>query len=451
MHFIGVGGYSMSGLALVRRAAGDAVSGCDAKASSRTERLQAAGIPVAIGHAAAHVDAVDEVVYNSDVPPDHPERLAATARGIPIRHRSEVLAEVLAPRRALLVTGTHGKTTTTTMAGLMLQAGGLDPLVLVGGEVRDWDGANAVIGSGEWAVAEADESDGSFLRYRPTVAVVTSLEPEHLEHYGGSFDRVVAAVERFAAQVPEDGLLVISADAPALDRVRRRVSVPTVTYGWDAKADWTLADVDVGLGGTRAAVWHHGTLVTWIALPVPGRHNLVNALAALAAARHAGVDPSVAARALVRFRGARRRFEVYRSAPIMVVDDYAHHPTEIRATLAAARQVARGRVVLVFQPQRYSRTALLWDAFAEVLGEPDVTILLPIYAPPGEQARPGVAAESLTAATQQRHPDRPIHYAADFTEATRILEETVRPGDVVLTMGAGDVYRLAETLRDRWA
>jgi UDP-N-acetylmuramate--alanine ligase len=447
VHFIGIGGYSMSGLALALKAEGLWVTGSDARRSDRTDMVEAAGIPVYLGHHADHLGDADTVVYSTDVGPDNVERVAALARGLHVVHRSEILAWLMKNRRPVLVTGTHGKTTTTTMTGLVLRQAGVDPMILVGGEVRDLGGFNVVLGQGPWLVAEADESDGSFLRYHPEVAVVTNLEPEHLEHYGGSFANVVEAVHTFVARVPPHGLAVLGHEDPTLGELRTRLDVPVTTFGFEEGADWQAREVDARADGTRFTVWHGGHAVGHIALPVPGRHNVGNALAATAVAAHLGVSVDQVARALAGFQGAKRRFQVLADVRgILVVDDYAHHPTEIRATLRAARQVTRGRVLAAFQPQRYSRTARLWEGFVEVLGDADMMWVADIYAPPGEAPVPGVSSARLAEEAGRRHPAVPIAYAGSVEAVFRAMASAVQPGDLALTMGAGDIWRAARAL-----
>ncbi|MCL8207884.1 MAG: UDP-N-acetylmuramate--L-alanine ligase [Actinomycetia bacterium] len=450
VHFIGIGGYSMSGLALALHAQGIAVTGSDVRPSARTDRLLAAGVPVAFGHRPENLGDADTVVYTTDVPEDNPERRAARDRGLRLLHRSEILAGLLAGRRTILVTGSHGKTTTTSMIGVVLAHAGWDPLVLVGGEVDAFEGANVRLGSGAWAVAEADESDGSLVRYAPTVAVLTNVEPEHLDHYGGSFERLVATLAGFAAKVPPEGLAVLGIDDPRLRRLAETLTGPVATYGLDTAAEWTARILRRDPFGTAFEAWWQGSPLATVRLRVPGRHNVANALAALAVASFLGIAPETAAAALARFGGAHRRFELLAAQDgILVVDDYAHHPTEIRATLAAARQVSRGRVLAVFQPQRYTRTRQLWDGFVEVLGDADSMLVLDVYAPAGETPDPAVSGRRLAEAAASAHPSRRVRYAPGLPWAVDWLEAHARPGDLVLSMGAGDVWRVTHALAAR--
>ncbi|MDA8194035.1 MAG: UDP-N-acetylmuramate--L-alanine ligase [Thermaerobacter sp.] len=447
VHFIGIGGYSMSGLALWLKAQGDAVTGSDMTPSSRTERLLKAGIPVFFGHDPRLVAGSDYVVYNSDVHEDNPERRAAAAAGIDLRHRSEVLAEVLSRYRTVSVSGTHGKTTTTTMIGTVLVSGGWDPTVLVGGEVPQF-GGNLRLGAGAWAVAEADESDGTFLRYSPEIAVATNIEPEHLDHFQNRFDGLVGAFRQYLSRVPRDGLAVVGVDNPVLAQMAKELPAPVRTYGLVREADLRAERIRTDPQGTIFQVWESGTLRGTCRMPVPGRHNVANALAAVAAARHLGMGWSEALAGLEGFQNANRRFQIIHAGPIRVVDDYAHHPSEIAATVAAARQVTGGRVMAVFQPQRYSRTRALWNEFARAFGGCDYLYLTEIYSPPGDPPIAGIGGEALAAAVRAE-TGGPVQFVADMFDAVDPLLVMARPGDTILTMGAGNVFRVAEALARR--
>lgn len=448
VHFIGIGGYSMSGLAQVLLRAGVRVSGSDARASDRTAQAAAAGAEVNIGHSAQYIDGADVVVYSTDVPEHNPELMAARTRGLRVIHRSELLAELLNRQAGVAVTGTHGKTTTTAMVALLLERGGLDPTVLVGGEVDSF-GGTAKVGSGPHLVAEADESDRSFLRYFPSIAVVTNMEAEHLEHYGGSFANIVASFRQFLGQVRPDGLAVVCADDPGLLELgqalqKRPGSALVVFYGLTSPAaTWTATDVEPREGGIRFTVVHDGRPLGSVDLPVPGRHNVSNALGALAVGAHLGVPFATMAAALKGFGNARRRFQrIAEVGGVLVVDDYAHHPTEIRATLAAAKDNTGRRVLAVFQPQRYTRTAALMEEFAGAFGDADLLVLTEIYSPPGQEPIPGVSSTVL-AEKIKANTGREVHLISDFEAIVRFLLGAVRPGDLVLTMGAGDIYRVA--------
>lgn len=460
VHFIGVGGVSMSALAVAAQAKGLVVTGSDAQRSARSERLGAQGIPVHIGHRTANVGAADTVVYSTDVPADNPERRAAQALGLRLWHRAEMLAWLMEGRRPLLVTGTHGKTTTTAMAAAIWKAAQQSPTVLVGGDVPTLAGGNVELGTGDFLVAEADESDGSFRHYDPESVVLTNLEPEHLEHYAGSFDNVQASIAAFASRVGGTGgpgVVVWGADDPVLRQLLPTVSAPQISFGLGegpgrGPVDYAAAGVELGPLGSRFAVAEHGRSIAAVTLQVPGRHNVLNALAAFSLARHYGLDPGVAAAALSQFAGVRRRFDIRsRAQGILVVDDYAVHPTEVAAVLTTARHTVPGRVLAVLQPHRYARTALLWDEMLAALGHADRAAVLPVYAPPGEVARPEFSGERLARAAQAAHPNRRIDYVESLDAAVAWAVEQARPGDVLATLGAGDVWQVAGRLAAVWA
>jgi len=455
VHFVGVGGHSMSGLASALARLGVPVSGSDVAASARTARVAAAGVRVRLGHAAEAVLSLPPgalVVRNTDVPATNPELLAAAARGLRIAHRSEVLAWFLhaGGPAAVAVTGTHGKSTTTALCGLACLAAGLDPTVFVGADVPYLEGGNFRLGSGP-VVAEADESDGSFLRYHPDVAVVTSAEPEHLEHYGGDFAAVLEAYRGFLGGLRRGGLAALCADDPRLQGVAPAVpaGVELLWYGLGPGADLTAVDLRQGAEETRFQAHLRGEVLGDFRLKVPGRHNVADALAALAVAHRLGCEGAAVVAAFAGFGGAVRRFEVLTQAGgVMVVDDYAHNPTKVAAALEGARQRARGRVLGVFQPHRYQRTAQLWDAFAPAFAGCDLLWLTDIYTPAGESPLPGVDGAAF-AALVARGSGIPVRYLPDpATVAPACLREC-RPGDLVLVMGAGDITAVAHDLAQR--
>lgn len=444
VHFIGVGGQGMSALALVLLHRGCATSGSDVRGSERTERLRRAGARIELGHDPAHLGDAATVVYSTDVPADNPELAAARRRGLPVLHRSEVLAELIAGGHGVAVTGTHGKTTTTSLVALALLAAGRDPTVLVGADT-DFLGGNARLGGGPHVVAEADESDGSFRRYRPRLAVVTNLEPEHLEHYGGRFDRVVAAFRRWLGALPPGAAAVLCADDPRLRELAARVP-GTLLYGLGPEARLSARRIE----GSRFIATLDGRDLGPVALAIPGRHNISNALAALGAALSLGLPFQPAAAAMETFRGARRRFQVVvgggaGGAGVTVVDDYAHHPTEIRATLAAARERTGGRLIAVFQPHRYRRTKAFMDQFGPAFAPADAVVLADVYAPEGERPIPGVDSRALAERIRGQSA-APVHWFASHAEIVRFLLAESRPGDLVLTMGAGDIGGVAHEL-----
>lgn len=447
VHFIGVGGYGMSGLAEVLRARGHDVSGCDVRANRRTDRLADLGVQVVIGHDPGHVVGQDRVIYSTDVSDENPERMEARARGVPVLHRSEVLAEILAAGRpAVVVTGTHGKTTTTTLLTHLLARAGMEPLGIVGGEVDAW-GGGVHLGTEGLVVAEGDESDGSFLRYAPDVAVVTHMEPEHLEHYGMDFERVAEAYGQFLSQVQPMGTAVLWRGSPRLMALAGRVRGSVHTYGEETDAFTRASGIEATARGVAFDVQRDGAPLGRVFVPLHGMHNVRNALAALDAALTLGAPWEALVEGLATFANAHRRFEVIATGgDVTVLDDYAHHPTEIRAVLAAARELGPGRVIAVFQPQRYIRTKNLWNGFVTAFDGADVAILTDIYAPAGEERIAGVSGEALASEIGREHPD--CRYAGSLDRALASVLDVVRPGDLVVTMGAGDVYRVAEGLRE---
>lgn len=447
VHFIGIGGYSMSGLALLLHGQGYRVTGSDMKRSSRTERLEALGIPVYYEHRSEWIQGQDLVVYNTDVSPENPERREAENQGIRVAHRSEILAEALLPYHAITISGTHGKTTTTTMIGTILQHQGLEPTVLVGGEVSQFNG-NLLVGKGRWAVAEADESDGTFLRYSPQVAVATNVEAEHLDHYGGQFGHLVKAFEEYLGKVPQEGLAVIGIDNAILRQIAERLTVPVMGYGLSDDAMVRARDIKTSASGTTFTLEVVGETLGPAELRVPGIHNVVNALGALTAAHHVGVAWLDGIESMRQFQNAARRFQVLFDGESRVVDDYAHHPTEVQSTLRAARQVTAGRVIALFQPQRYVRTKNLWHQFVDSFAEADVLYLTDIYAPPGEPPIPGVTGGALAEAIADRRAGT-VYFYPDMMGAVEPILFDLRPGDTVITMGAGNVYQVAEIIADQ--
>ena len=444
---VGIGGIGMSGIAELLQGAGYEVSGSDLATSPVTARLRAAGIRVAEGHAAAHVGAPDLVVVSSAVPPDNPELAEAERRRIPVVGRGALLAELTRRKRTVAVAGSHGKTTTTAMVALVLEAAGLDPTAVVGGVVGAL-GGNARRGRGPFMVVEADESDRSFLHLTPEIAVVTNVDDEHLEAYDG-LDGLIRAVGTFAARVPQRGCVVACADEPAVARIAAQCPRPVVTYGIDAPHALVRADrVEFGKSGSTARV----TLDAGgrcadvdLRLAIPGRHNLLNALAAMGVASRLGIDLRTAADVLGRFTGVERRYSRHRvSAGIDIVDDYAHHPTEIAAVLETARLGGPSRLMVVFQPHRYSRTARLLDRFGKVLARADALLLTEVYAA-SESRMQGVDAGAVARAVR-RHSAVPIQIADSLEDAASRVAGQARPGDMVVILGAGSIGRLAPRL-----
>lgn len=469
-HLMGIGGTGMSALAEILHARGAAVSGCDLSVTGEAaQHLRSLGIEVLEGHDPAHVAEADVLVVSSAIPQDNLERQEAVRRGVPIRHRAEVLAEALSGRRLVAVAGAHGKTTTTGLIAHVLAAAGLDPVAAVGFALPGCP-TGARTGRGAWAVAEVDESDGSFLHFYPDVAVVTTIEPDHLENWGHSFDRLVEAYARFLEQTRPDGVWVLGVDSPVLRRLvdgeegrpprlgsgGRRVERYAVGPGASGQgaARWSARAVQLQARGSRFVAVRDGQELAEVRLSIPGLHNVANALASLAVAEVAGVDLQAACRSLEGFTGARRRFEVLaQHGGVMVVDDYAHHPTEIAATIRAARDgFPTWRVVAVFQPHRYHRTAALMDELAAAFDEADALILTEIYGPPPEAPIPGVSGQELFGRLTARpawraRPEKAV-FCPTLEEAyARALQEAV-PGTLLLVMGAGNITRVAHRLAE---
>ena len=449
IHFVGIGGIGMSGIAELLANLGYLVSGSDAKRSEVTARLEKAfGVAVFEGHAAEHVGDADVVVYSSAVRPSNPEVVAARQRGIPVIPRAEMLAELMRLRFSIAVAGSHGKTSTTSMIALVLERAGLDPTAVIGGRLSVF-GSNARLGQGEYLVAEADESDRSFLMLWPSIAVVTNIDDEHMESYGSLANLQQAFVD-FSNKVPFYGAAVACADDPNLRAILPRITRRLVTYGLDnPDAHVHGTDVELGPFGGRCAV-HRRTLdevktLGQLELAVPGRHNLQNALAAVAVGEHVGLEFSVIAGALSGFHGAERRFERHGEVGgVLIVDDYGHHPTEIAAVMAAARATLNRRLVVAFQPHRYSRTAHLMEAFGPSLRGADVVVLTDIYAA-GEEPIAGVTVERLADSIGSR-AGCPVHLARTLDDVVAKLLTIVRPGDAVITLGAGSIGTLPRRL-----
>jgi len=442
VHFVGIGGIGMSGIAELLANLGYVVSGSDTRRTEVTARLeQALGVAVFTGHAADHVGGADVVVYSSAVRPDNPEVVAARQRGIPVVPRAEMLAELMRLRFSVAVAGSHGKTSTTSMVALVLERAGLDPTAVIGGRLRVF-GSNARLGQGDYMVAEADESDRSFLMLWPSVAIVTNIDDEHMETYGSLADLQQAFVD-FANKVPFYGAVVACADDPNVRTILPCITRRVVTYGLDnPEASVCATGVELGAFGGRCVVHRRTpdatqTLGT-LELVVPGRHNLQNALAAVAVGEHVGLGFAGVAAALAGFQGAERRFERCGDVEgVLVVDDYGHHPTEIAAVIAAARATFDRRLVVAFQPHRYSRTAHLMDAFGPALRGAAEIVLTDIYAA-GEEPIAGVTMERLGESIRSA-AGVPVHLARTLDEVVDTLVTIARRGDLVITLGAGSI------------
>ena len=448
VHFVGIGGIGMSGIAEVLLNLGFTVSGSDLKSSLVTDRLARLGARFSEGHAAAHVHEAQVVVISSAVKPDNPEVMEAKRLEIPVIPRAEMLAELMRLKFSVAVAGAHGKTTTTSMIALMLAEAGLDPTAVIGGRL-DAFGSSARLGKGELMVAEADESDRSFLHLLPSIAVVTNIDREHLEHYR-DLDEIQSAFAAFMNRVPFYGAVIACVDPPwrdSFESVRPQLHRRLVTYGLEPGADVTAASVQVSPMGSDFELVIKGRRVARIHLGVPGRHNIQNALAAAAVGLELELEADAVQRGLERFRGVDRRFQIKaQSGGVTVVDDYGHHPAEIRATLAAARDWGAERIWAIFQPHRYTRTKFLMDDFARCFDGVERVYVLDIY-PASELPLEGVTSERLVARMHALGFVR-AEYARSEEQVRASLVSELRPGDMVLTIGAGNVWKVGEALAE---
>jgi UDP-N-acetylmuramate--alanine ligase len=431
----------MSAIATVLVRMGHTVTGSDLRDSATLARLRALGVDARVGHDTAGVgEAVDVVVVSTAIQADNPEVVTARDRGIPVLRRADALRALVATRRTAAVAGSHGKTTTSSMLALILGAAGWRPSFLIGGDLNEV-GTNAAYDEGEWLVVEADESDGTFLELAPEAAVVTNVGADHLDTYG-SFAALVAAFERFLAELP--GARVVCADDSVAARLGRAVAART--YGWAEDADFRITDYEGGRVGSTLSLVRDGRPLGALALPVPGRHNALNAVGAAALAYEIGVPFPAIARGLAGFGGVARRFEFRGElSGVTLVDDYAHNPDKVRAALRAAREGGWARVIAVFQPHRYSRTATLWRDFADAFVDADVLVLTDVYGA-GEAPIPGVSSHLVLRAVLDAHPDLPVVYLPKLAEVVAHTPRLTRPGDVVVTLSAGDLT----TVPDEW-
>jgi UDP-N-acetylmuramate--alanine ligase len=451
IHFVGIGGIGMSGIAEVMHQLGYQVQGSDVAESYVVEKLRKAGIPVAIGHSPENLGDAAVVVCSSAIRDNNPEIAAAAERRLPRVKRAEMLAELMRMQKTVAVAGTHGKTTTTSMVAALLDSSNLDPTVINGGIINRY-GSNARLGKSEWWVIEADESDGSFLRLDGTIAVVTNIDPEHLEHYG-SFDAVKDAFVEFIENVPFYGLAVLCVDHPEVQNIIGRIrDRRIVTYGFSALADVRADNILHIPGGSRfdAVVLDRDgerRTIEGVEVSMPGRHNIQNALAAIAVALEMGLSDEAIAQGFERFDGVKRRFtRVGEADGAIIIDDYAHHPTEIRAVLAAAREGAQGRVIAVMQPHRYTRLQALMDDFQNAFNDADVVFVTPVY-PAGEEPIDGVDSAALVEGLRA-HGHRMVREISGQEELCRELRDLAADGDMIICMGAGDITKWAAALPD---
>ncbi|MBJ6120637.1 UDP-N-acetylmuramate--L-alanine ligase [Sphingomonas mollis] len=449
IHFVGIGGIGMSGIAEVMKNLGYAVQGSDVAEGYVVQGLRDKGIPVAIGHNAANIGDAAVVVVSTAIVRSNPEVEAALERRVPVVRRAEMLAELMRLKSTVAVAGTHGKTTTTSMVAALLDAGGVDPTVINGGIINSY-GSNARLGASDWMVVEADESDGSFLRLDGTIAVVTNIDPEHLDHYG-SFDAVKDAFVEFVENVPFYGAALLCLDHPEVQNILPRVrDRRVVTYGFSAQADVRGVNVTPIPGGNRFECIVRGRdgatrSIEGIEMPMPGRHNVQNALAAIGVALEMGIDDATIQNGFAKFGGVKRRFtKVGEVAGATIIDDYGHHPVEIRAVLAAAREGAQGRVIAVVQPHRFTRLGNLMEDFQTAFNDADRVLVTPVYAA-GEEPIDGVDAEALVAGLKRRG-HRHAGVVADADALADELATTIEAHDMIVCLGAGDITKWAASL-----
>ena len=449
IHFVGIGGIGMSGIAEVLLSHGYQVQGSDLKASPITERLESLGARVFMGQAPDNLEAAEVVVVSSAIKPGNPELDAARARGLPVVRRAEMLAELMRLKSNIAVAGTHGKTTTTTMVAALLDGGGVDPTVINGGVIHAY-GSNARMGDGEWMVVEADESDGSFNRLPATIAIVTNIDPEHMEHWG-DFDRLKQGFLDFVSNIPFYGLAVCCTDHQEVQTLVGRITDRrVVTFGFNAQADVRAVNLTYrqGIAHFDVVLAAEDKVIEGCTLPMPGDHNVSNALSAVAVARHLGLKLDEIRAGLAGFGGVNRRFtRVGEVGGVTIIDDYGHHPVEIAAVLRAARQASEGRVIAVHQPHRYSRLHSLFDDFCSCFNEADVVAIAEVY-PAGEDPIPGATREDLVQGLI-RHGHRHARALLDEDDLERLVREQAGPGDIVVCLGAGTISAWAGNLAER--
>jgi len=447
IHFVGIGGVGMSGIAEVLLNLGYKISGSDMKESETTRRLESLGARVFIGHHGDNVDDAHVVVISSAVHDDNPEVVAAKTRMVPVIPRAEMLAELMRLKYGVAVAGAHGKTTTTSMVATVLAKGGIDPTVVIGGKLNSL-GAGAKLGQGEFLVAEADESDGSFLKLSPTIAVVTNIDAEHLDHYTGGIDEIKEAFLAFINKIPFYGLAVLCLDVEHIQDLIPLVNKRYTTYGLSTQADFYARDIVYTGMGSGFEVFKKGVSLGRFELTVPGTHTIYNSLAAIAVAVELDVPTDIIREALKGFGGLHRRFQVKGEVKgVMVVDDYGHHPTEIKATLAAAKKGWDRRTVVVFQPHRYTRTRDLLKDFFTAFNQADRLVVMDIYAA-GEKPIDGVSAMKLYDGIKSRG-HKHVTYIPDASKIPGWLAGNTEPGDIVITLGAGDVWKVGEAFLEK--
>lgn len=444
LHFIGIGGMGMRALAEILIEKGMKLSGSDQKDSDYLRFLRSQGADIYIGHAAEHIEGADGIVISSAISADNPELTAAKKKGIPVYHRSDVLAAVFRWGRGIAVAGAHGKSTTSAMIGALFRDAGTDPTIVLGGAV-DYLHGNSCLGEGKYVIAEADESDGSFLKFMSHLAIVTNIEDDHLDHYG-TVENIKKAFIEFVSHVDADGAAIVCTDSEGVRDVLPRLSRPVITYGTNETADYRAVNKRYDKETMLFDVEHKGKNLGTISLRIPGTHNVRDALAAVVTGLFCGLSFKTIAKSLAQFVGVKRRFETKAYIDgVWILDDYAHHPTEIAATLSAAKEIGDHRVVCAFQPHRYSRTKLLIDEFALAFDAADKLYFTDIYAA-SEAPIEGVTGHLLPERVAAHLPEADITYTADIETLAEELYEDAKPGDMIFTMGAGNIYQAGELL-----
>lgn len=445
VHFVGIGGAGMSALAKILVEKGYEVSGSDVSESAMLGVLRGLGARIFLGQRAENVHGAEAIVVSSAIREDNPEVAEAARLGLKRLHRSDVNAYLINNCKGIAVAGAHGKTTTTSMLGVALDYEGVSPSIIIGGEV-DYLGSNARLGKSEYLVSEADESDGTFLKYYPYVGIVTNVENDHMDHYG-SMENIIKAFTQFLGQIRPEGFGVVCFDNENIRNIVKNTATRIISYAIDHEADYQAADIVSSPEGTTFAVLHHGESLGEVRLHVPGRHNVLNAMAAIVTGLELGLTVAQMAEGLLMFHGAKRRFQTKgKAGGIWVVDDYAHHPTEIATTLKAARQTRPKRLICAFQPHRYTRTQLLQKEYGSCFQACDLLILTDVYAA-GEDPIPGVDGELLVKEVREQ-TGRQAVYIKDKNEIAAYLLSIAQPGDLIMTMGAGDIVKCGEALVD---
>lgn len=446
LHFVGIGGVGMSAIAEVMLDKGYEISGSDLSESEVVQKLRAKGAVIYKGHAAANVEGKDAIVLSSAIHQDNPELVQAKKLGLKIFHRSDILAFLLNAAKGIAVAGAHGKTTTSSMISVVLEHAGVDPTILIGGFV-DYLNGNAKLGKSDYLVAEADESDGSFLKFYPHIAVVTNIEDDHMDHYG-SMENIIKAFIQFVQNLDkENGLAILCFDNENIRNIAPQLDRRYISYALEHEADYTAADIVADGPQTTFTVVYKGEKLGAVTLNIPGRHNVLNALATIAVCHKLGLSIEAIAAGFAVFMGTKRRFQTkFRNDDVWIVDDYAHHPTEIQTTIKAARQTNPKRLVVAFQPHRYTRTQLLRKEFGSCFKGADVLILTDIYAA-SEEPIPGISGRTIVDEVKAQTGVDAV-YIEKLADIAPWLEQNRRKGDLIITMGAGNIYTVGETLAD---